>query len=125
MINRQQVIERLKYFIIKEFDSLTVGNPIICFIKPIAIRVIDKKLETLDRNLSLITDQDGNIDIEGIINEISDSLIKSKSFKLNIPVLGDISIGEGKIEIPVPIVGKNIIFSDQDLKLLKETLMEN
>lgn len=125
MINRQQVIERLKYFIIKEFDSLTVGNPIICFIKPIAIRVIDKKLETLDRNLNLITDQDGNIDIEGIINEISDSLIKSKSFKLNIPVLGDVSIGEGKIEIPVPIVGKNIIFSDQDLKLLKETLMEN
>lgn len=125
MINRQQVIERLKYFIIKEFDSLTVGNPIICFIKPIAIRVIDKKLETLDRNLNLITNQDGNIDIEGIINEISDSLIKSKSFKLNIPVLGDISIGEGKIEIPVPIVGKNIIFSDQDLKLLKETLMEN
>lgn len=125
MINRQQIIERLKYFIVKEFDSLATSNPIICFVKPLAIRAIGNKLEALDKNLGLIADQNGNIDIEEIIDEISDALVKSKPFKLDVPVLGNISVGEGKIEIPIPMVERNIVFSEKDLKTLKETLIES
>ena len=72
--------------------------------------------------LDLLADDNGNIDAIGIITDISSSLISAKPFTVNIPIIGDILIGEGKISMSLPFVNKDIIFTKKDLDVLYELI---
>jgi hypothetical protein len=56
------------------------SNPVISFFKPIASRVLKKKLSGITSFLDLVADENGNIDVENIIGEMTTSLINTQPF---------------------------------------------
>lgn len=124
MITKDKFIKGVNSFVSEYVDSIATDNPLMCFIKPIITRAVDKQLDKYSGMLDLITDKNGNIDMEGILTEISESLVKVNPFTINVPVIGDINIGGGKIGMEIPYLNKCVIFSESDLGYLKELLKE-
>lgn len=122
MMNKIQLIEKLQYFVEVQLSNMAKTNPVISFFRPIVSRAVKKKLSGITNVLDLIADESGNIDAENIISEMTASLMNTQPFHINVPALGDILIGGGKIEIGIPFTDKSIVLSEGDLVELREIL---
>lgn len=122
MINKAQLIEKLQYFVTVQLDNMAKTNPVISFFKPIASRALSKKLSGITGALNLIADENGNIDAEGIVSEMTTSLMNTQPFRIMIPSLGELTIGGGKIEMGIPFTDKSIVLGENDLIELREIL---
>ena len=122
MMNKIQLIEKLQYFVEVQLSNMAKTNPVISFFRPIVSRAVKKKLSGITNVLDLIADESGNIDAENIISEMAASLMNTQPFHINVPALGDILIGGGKIEIGIPFTDKSIVLSEGDLVELREIL---
>ena len=122
MITKEQLIEKLQYFVEVQLERVAKTNPVVSLIKPIASRILNKKLTSITDFLDLLSDDKGNIDAENIIDEMTSSVINTQSFKVNVPILGVITIGDGKIEFGIPFTDKSILFNENDLSELKSML---
>jgi hypothetical protein len=69
----------------------------------------------------MIADKDGNIDVVGILDEMTDSVISDSKFDIDTP-FGKINIGEGKVVIPIPLSTKSVTLDLDDITELKNTL---
>ena len=119
-MNKIRIAEILREYIITQLNDL--NSPSISFLKPIIVRVLNNNYKKIYSYLDLLADDNGNIDAIGIITDISSSLISAKPFTVNIPIIGDILIGEGKISMSLPFVNKDIIFTKKDLDVLYELI---
>jgi hypothetical protein len=72
--------------------------------------------------MNLIADEEGKIDIENLLTEMTESVMKTKAFTLNTGLLGDVEIGDGLIKLKIPMVNKSLVFNSEDLDGLKEVL---
>lgn len=123
MVTRNQLMTNIKAYLYSQINSLSEGNPAINIFKPVLSRVIDNNLFKIEPFLDLITDREGNIDIENIITEMKDNLLTSQPFVINLPVLGDIEIGNGLIMANIPMINKRLVLNRDDLNMLKEMLI--
>ena len=121
MINKNQLIKGINTFVSDYSDKISMDNPVMCFVKPLLVRVVNNKLAQYESAISLIADKDGNIDIEGILTEIGTSLTKVNPFHYNLGGF-NISVGGGNIGVDVPILNKHIVFDSDDIEYLKELL---
>lgn len=71
--------------------------------------------------LKLAQDDNGMVDIEGIINETADNLLVAQVKKYP-EVLGGVEIGNGTIRVKIPLIDKVIELDTNDLTAFKETL---
>lgn len=122
MMNKIQLMEKLQYFVEIQLSNMAKTNPVISFFRPIVSRVLKKKLSGITNVLDLIADESGNIDAENIISEMTTSLMNTQPFHINVPALGDILIGGGRIEMGIPFTDKSIVLSEGDLVELREIL---
>ena len=122
MMNKVQLIEKLQYFVAVQLDNMAKTNPVISFFKPIASRALKKKLLGITGALDLIADENGNIDAEGIVSEMTASLMNTQPFSIMVPALGELTIGGGRIEMGIPFTDKSIVLGENDLIELKEIL---
>lgn len=122
MMTKLQLIEKLQYFVEVQLGNMAKTNPVISFFKPIASRALKKKLSGITGTLDLIADENGNIDAENIISEMTTSLMNTQPFKIMIPSLGELTIGGGRIEMGIPFTDKSIVLGENDLIELKEIL---
>ena len=122
MMNKAQLIEKLQYFVEVQLSNMAKTNPVISFFRPIVSRALKKKLSGITNVLDLIADDSGNIDAENIISEMTTSLMNTQPFHINVPALGDILIGGGRIEMGIPFTDKSIVLSERDLVELREIL---
>lgn len=122
MMTKIQLIEKLQYFVEVQLDNMSRSNPVISFFKPIASRALKKKLSGITSFLDLIADENGNIDAENIISEMTASLINTQPFRIDVPTLGRVTLGGGRIEMGIPFTDKSIVLSEGDLVELKEIL---
>lgn len=122
-MNINKVTENLKAYLLNQVTSLSRTNPAIGFLKPIIIRVLDKNLHKVTKTLGLIADDKGEIDLEGILTEMLESVMTSSPFPITIPNFGDILIGGGEIKFSLPFTNKGIILNKEDLMALKEALI--
>lgn len=125
MITVNQLSEGLKKYIFQQIDSVASDTPIIGFIKPLLTRVINKNFNKIQDIAKLISDENGNIDIENILPEMIQSVSNSNPFTFNVPMLGDIEIGGGFIKLNIPFTSKELVLNSQDLQNLKELLISN
>lgn len=123
MVTRNQLMTNIKAYLYSQINALSEGNPAINIFKPVLSRVIDNNLFKIEPFLDLITDREGNIDIENIITEMKDNLLTSQPFVINLPVLGDIEVGNGLIMANIPMINKRLILNRDDLNMLKEMLI--
>lgn len=122
MMTKIQLIEKLQYFVEIQLSNMAKTNPVISFFKPIASRALKKKLSGIASFLDLVADENGNIDAENIIGEMTASLINTQPFGIDVPTLGRVTIGGGRIEMGIPFTDKSIVLSEGDLVELKEIL---
>ena len=124
MMCKEQLIEKLKCFIEIQLNNMSNTSPAIGFLRPLIIRMLKNKLSGSTSFLDLIADETGNIDAENILSEMMVSVMNTQQFHINIPTLGDVAIGEGKIEVGIPFTDKSMVFNNRDLTELKELLAQ-
>lgn len=118
-----QLTDNLKSYISLQLDSITKSNPVVGFMKPFITRALDKNFDKVTKTLDLISDKDGNIDIENILTEMMENLMNTNSFVFNTSFIGDIEIGGGEIKFNLPFTSKRLVLNITDLESFKEMLI--
>lgn len=118
------IMGNLQKFIDQKLTSLAMENPLLALVKPLAARAINNNLYKVETLLKQISDKDGLVDVEGILSEMSDNIMKTKPFKLNTGLLGELEIGAGRIKIDIPMMDKSLVLNQQDLTELKDMLIQ-
>lgn len=124
-MNKEVLISNLKQYLVKQVENISSNNPLVAFAKPIIVRVIDNKISSISPFLDMLKDSQGNIDITGIISEMTTSVMDTKTFSINVPILGDVTIGNGHIRLPIPYTEQVIVLNRQDIEELKTMLTNN
>lgn len=123
MIKREVIITKTVEFINSKLSELSTNNPIVLIIRPMLARAINNNIGKVDSVLKLIQDENGEIDVEGILSETIDNILVSKV--QNYPdILGGVKIGEGNIKINIPFINKAIVFDTSDIETFKQSLIK-
>lgn len=117
-----KLIENLKAYLDNKINEISLGNPLMGFMKPLVVRAIDKNFGKINGVLSLITDEKGNIDTEGILSEMFESITTLPPFPIHTEFLGDIIVGGGMVRLNIPLTDKQLVFNTSDLEELKSIL---
>lgn len=123
MVNRKQLMANIRAYIYSQVNTLSSSNPLINIFKPVFTRAIENNLYKLEPILDMLSDKEGNVDIENIITEMQNNILTSEPFIVNAPVVGDIEIGSGVIKVNLPMVEKRLVLNRDDLNMLKEMLI--
>lgn len=120
MINKDNLIEEILKFINTKITDISSNNPLFDIVaKPYISKVITNNVSKLDKALSLITDDKGMIDADGLLTDMIDRLIVSKANTIN-----GVTIDEGSVKITIPFMNKTVVFDKDDFNELK-TNIEN
>ena len=123
MVTVTQLTDNLKSYVSLQLDSMSKSNPMIGFMKPFITRALDKNFDKVTKTLDLISDKEGNIDIENIITEMMENLMNTNPFTFKTSFIGDIEIGGGQIKFNLPLTNKRLVLNMSDLEAFKETLI--
>lgn len=121
MVERKVIIDKVVGFANAKLSELSSTNPVILIARPYIARVINNNIAKFDSLLKLAQDDNGMVDIEGIINETADNLLVAQVKKYP-EVLGGVEIGNGTIRVKIPLIDKVIELDTNDLNAFKETL---
>ena len=121
MVERKVIIDKIVGFANAKLSELSSTNPIVLIARPYIARVINNNIAKFDSLLKLAQDDNGMVDIEGIINETADNLLVAQVKKYP-EVLGGVEIGNGTIRVKIPLIDKVIELDTNDLTAFKETL---
>lgn len=118
MINKDNLIEEILKFINTKIADISSNNPLFDIVaKPYLSKIVDTNVSKLDKALSLITDEKGMIDGDGLLTDMIDRLIVSKANTIN-----GVTIGEGSIKVTIPFMNKTVIFDKDDFNELKTNI---
>jgi hypothetical protein len=122
MITIPRLIESLQRYVDVQITEMAKTNPMMGFMKPLISRAAYNAIGKADKALTLLADKDGNIDIEAILTEMTESLMTTQPFTINTSFIGDIVIGNGTIKVGIPYTERNLVFNSSDLQNLREML---
>lgn len=122
MITVPRLIENLQRYVDMQVVEMAKTNPMISFMKPVITRAASNAISRADKTLLLLADKEGNIDIENILSEMTESLITTQPFTIHTSFIGDIVIGNGTIKVGIPFTERNLVFNSSDLQNLREML---
>lgn len=122
MITVPRLIENLQRYVDMQVVEMARTNPMISFMKPVITRAASNAISRADKTLLLLADKEGNIDIESILSEMTESLMTTQPFTIHTSFIGDIVIGNGTIKIGIPFTERNLVFNSSDLQNLREML---
>lgn len=118
MINKDNLIEEILKFINSKIADISSSNTLFDIVaKPYLSKIVDTNVSKLDKALSLITDEKGMVDGDGLLNDMIDKLIVSKANTIN-----GVTIGEGSIKVTIPFMNKTVIFDKDDFNELKTNI---
>lgn len=118
MINKDNLIEEILKFINSKIADISSSNLLFDIVaKPYLSKIVDTNVSKLDKALSLITDEKGMVDGDGLLNDMIDKLIVSKANTIN-----GVTIGEGSIKVTIPFMNKTVIFDKDDFNELKTNI---
>ena len=123
MVTIVQLTDNLKSYVSLQLDSMSKSNPMIGFMTPFITRALDKNFGKVTKALNLISDKEGNIDIENIITEMMENLMSTNPFTFKTSFIGDIEIGGGEIKFNLPFTSKRLVLNITDLETFKEMLI--
>lgn len=121
MVERKVIIDKVVSFANAKLSELSSTNPVVLIARPYIARVINNNIAKFDSLLKLAQDDNGMVDIEGIINETADNLLIAQVKKYP-EVLGGVEIGNGTIRVKIPLIDKVIELDTNDLTAFRETL---
>ena len=75
-MKKEKIISILKQYINTQLD--TINTPIISFFKPVIKRIVDNNINKVNSFLDLIKDDNDEIDVIGLLEEMTTSLMDSR-----------------------------------------------
>lgn len=123
MVNIVEFSDRFQKYINLQLDNMAKNTPVVGLAKPIVSRMINKNFDKVHQFMSALSDKDGNIDIEGIMNEMMEKIKEPQIFSVDIPLLHTVEIGNGNIVFTLPFINKRILLNMNDLELLRDSLI--
>lgn len=118
-----QLTDNLRAYVATQLDTMSKNTPIIGFMKPIITRALDKNFSKVTKALDLIANDEGKIDIENILTEMMENVMKTNPFTFKTSFIGDIEIGGGQIKFNLPLTNKRLVLDMTDLEAFKEMLI--
>lgn len=118
MVKKDIVISEIVNYINSKLDTIYKNNPLAnIFVEPYVSEAINANISKLDSFLSMVTREDGMIDIDKILNGIMDKLVTA-----NINNIKGISINNGDIKLDIPFINKSLVLNNKDIEELKTKL---
>jgi hypothetical protein len=120
MVHKDTVVNNMVDFINSKMNALSNDSQLFhVLIRPSLSRVINNNLNKVNKFLDLISDADGMIDVEGILNDTIDILLISPVKEEN-----GIKFGNGCVEINIPFINKAVSFDKRDIEEFKQGLKQ-
>lgn len=115
-----EITNKLKHFINNKINIISKTNPLISFTQPFITRIIDNKSSKIIRFLNMFADENGEIDINGIVDDVINKLSTVDPFTIDLMSITKLEIGGGKVKIGIPLSDKAISLDEKDLLSFKE-----
>ena len=118
MVTKDQIISEITNYAVSKINTLSDKSILFdIVVKPFISEVVEVNMKKLDNVLSLVTNEQGLINADRLITNITDNLIVSpiKNFK-------GVFVGDGKIEINLPMIGGSIVFDKSDFEELRSNI---
>ena len=122
-MNVNDISSGTKQYLLNLVDSLSDNDFTIGVLSPLVKTGIENNFNKISKILNLISDENGDINIEKLINDIIKSSLNGKSMTYNISPVGEIVVGNDAIRFN--IFNKFIKFDSNDFIKLKNYLIEN
>lgn len=118
-----EIISKTRDLIYKEINIMSKSNPVINFAQPFIMKIIDNKKEKISNFLGLFAEENGEINIDELINEVIQRLNSTNSFTVDLMSFSKAEIGEGRIKLSIPLTDKYIVFNTNDIQIFKDTIL--
>ena len=112
-------------FVDTKLNSFCTTNPLLHLFKPVIKRVVDVNINKIHSKLSILADENGDIDVKGILPEMIDNIKNMEPFTIQTEVIGDIVIGRGSIILNIPMTDRRLVINASDLEELKNLINSN
>lgn len=120
MVSKDMLINKLVEFLDIKLTNLANDNQLInVFVRPIFSRFINNNISKIDKALSIVADDNGMIDADGILNDMIDNLVISP-----VKESAGVKVGAGTVEIKIPFINKAISLDKEDIAEFKQMLMK-
>lgn len=117
-----EITNKLKHFINNKINTISKTNPLISFTQPFITRIIDNKSSKIIGFLNMFADENGEIDINGIVDDVINKLSTVDPFTIDLMSITKLEIGGGKVKIGIPLSDKVISLDEKDLLSFKESV---
>lgn len=118
MVTKDTIINEIVNYASTKINS--IANESVLFdilFKPFITEVVNVNMAKLDSILNLVTNDEGLINAEKLINDIVDNLVVAP-----VKNIKGIQVGDGKVEINLPMIGGSVIFDKSDFDELKANI---
>lgn len=118
MVTRENLITEITNYATNKINALSSKSVMFdILVKPFIAEAVEVNIAKLDDLLKLVTDDKGLINTDRLLNNIVDNLVVAP-----IKDVKGIYVGEGKIQIDVPMMGGSIIFDRSDFEELRTNI---
>ena len=117
------VVNGTKQYIFNVIDDLAKTDFIFGAGRPLGRMIVENNINKLSKLLNIASDENGEIDIEKLIDDTIESTLNSKQAIYPISSFGNIEFGNGGMKLN--ILNKYIKFDSADFIKLKNYLIEN
>lgn len=129
MTTVNNIMMAIDTFIDSRMDMILGGNPLLSLAQPIIKRGVKKQIDVYSKDiknyLNLIADKEGNIDINGMFEEIVERFNTMDKTTFHTADMGDVTLGKGELslEIPNPFGSpKHLTFTADDIMDFKSMI---
>lgn len=118
MVTRENLITEITNYATNKINALSSKSVMFdILVKPFIAEAVEVNIAKLDDLLKLVTDDKGLINTDRLLNNIVDNLIVAP-----IKDVKGIYVGEGKIQIDIPMMGGSIVFDRSDFEELRTNI---
>lgn len=112
-------------FVDTKLNSFCTTNPLLHLFKPVIKRVVNININKIHSKLSILADENGDIDVKGMLPEMIDNIKNMEPFTIQTEAIGDIVIGKGSIILNIPMTDRRLVINTSDLEELKNLINSN
>lgn len=118
MVTRENIMLEITNFVTNKINALSDKSIMFdILVKPFITEIVDVNLVKLDGLLKLVTDDKGLVNTDRLLNNILDNLITAP-----VKNIRGIYVGDGKVQIDIPLMNGSIVFDRSDFEELKANI---
>lgn len=133
MVNVRNIMSTIDKYIDSRVDMVVGKNPIMNLMQPFIKKAfkgyINNYTGQIEGYLKLISDKNGNVDIDGLLDEVITRFDTMDEMTIPTKKMGDVHIGKGKLVLEVPslfgLTANNLVFTTKDITDLKSMIVNN